>query len=106
MVALTDNFYIPLDISSLDVYTTQGELADFLELHRHTIIRYNRQLRILLQEYREDSEDGMPLSRYQCWCIAQMQRTYKLMKKKTLVAKYIKNNEHLFSKYTFRRSYK
>jgi hypothetical protein len=95
---------LKFDIDSLPEYTRGKDLANILEINPATLFRYQRIARLLIEDYREMHVERIPLERYQCWVLIQINDAFKVFKNKDFVVKKIREFPQHFSRFSYRKS--
>ncbi|RUT02729.1 hypothetical protein DSM106972_056490 [Dulcicalothrix desertica PCC 7102] len=94
---------LQFDITSLPEFTLGKDLSQILNVGAATLHRYQRMAKILIEDYRETHTERLPLTRYQCWVLIQINDAFKVFKNKKFIVDKIKASPADFSKYAYRK---
>lgn len=103
---LTTDRFQAVFIPDLDPYTEKTKLASLMGLHRNTVGKWHGWARIIIEDYRSHTKESPLMSRYQCWVIGEIYRLSLLLKRKQLIAKYLRDNRQEYSLMKFEQVYK
>ncbi|MDF5721526.1 MAG: hypothetical protein PUP91_13805 [Rhizonema sp. PD37] len=103
---LTTDRYQSVFIPDLDLQTPKTELAELMGLHRNTLTKWHKWVKIIIPDYKIHCNESPFLSQYQCWVLGEVYRISLQLKRKNLIAKYIRDHRDEYSFTSFNQIYR
>lgn len=103
---LTTDRFQSVYVLDLDLQTPKTELAELMGIHRNTLGKWHKWAKIIVQDYRNHCTESPFLSQYQCWVLGEVHRISLQLKRKNLIAKYLRDHREEYSLAKFSQTYK